>query len=428
MEQQDNDFEMEVSRLPSAGSGTVQRWRSRRLRSLLVAGLVGVVVLALAVDIVGQQQVSVFRALFSPAATATLSVDQTVINVAHWAPWGKLLANGRVVSQLSTPPNPAILLNGTTPTTSYVTSFALPRGRYTLEYFADPFPALHCHISVPAAASDDCPLAQDKPTGAAVRLAPGARMLDLHAVPEYLPSDEYRALGNAIGEMLATAYIPPATLRPGDHYLNAQRDVVTASVPLTVSANLTLSPDLCVPYAARGCTIICAAPLDYQDLLRVGDNILYTWMGATAQVQMAYRYTTLDGQVALDNGPISAKPFPGFTLPIAIARKNGSWRVVPQNVDMRVSICSAALNALNYGTPETSPGFVTTHLILQSSNWTDGCMLEVANSFTGPNDTVSLLYRFGTLLALSPQAHQLFSMLPLASPHEQLVAAQAFSP
>lgn len=428
MEQQNSDFEMEVSRLPSAGSGTIERWRSRRLRSVLVAGFVGVVVLALAVDIVGQQQISAFRALFSPGATATLSADQTVINVAHWAPWGKLLANGRVIAQLSTPPNPAILLNGTTSTTPYVTSFALPRGRYTLEYSADPFPLLRCQISVPAVASDTCPLVQDKPIGVSVSFAPGARMLDLHAVPEYLPPDAYRSLEDATRQMLATSYASPTTLQPGDHYLNAQGDGVTASVPLTVTADLTLSADPGDPNAARGCTIICAAPLDYRDLLRVGDNILYSWMGATAQVQMAYRYATPDGRVALDNGPISAKPFPGFTLPIAIARKNGSWRVVPQNIDTELNICPVALNTLNYGVPETAPEYVTAQQTLRLPIWIDGCAVEVSSSLTGTGGPVPLLYRFGALLALSPQAHRLFGMLPLASRHEQQLATQAFSP
>lgn len=426
MEQQDNDFEMEVSRLPAADSHKRLPWRSRRLRSVLVAGLVGVVVLVFTVDTVGQQQVSAFRAFFTPAATATLSVDQTVINVMHWAPWGKLLANGRVISQLSTPPNPAILLNGTTTTTPYVTSFALPRGHYTLDYSADPFPVLRCQISVPAAANDTCPLAQNKPTGVSVSLAPGARLLDLHAVPEYLHPDAYRALADAIRQMLATSYVSPTTLQPGDHYLNAQGDVATASVPLTVTADLTLSPDLGDPNAARGCTIICAAPLNYRDLLRVGDNILYSWMGATAQVQMSYRYTTLDGRAALDNGPISAKPFPGFTLLIAISRKNGIWRVAPQNVNTELNICPVALNALNYGVPATSPAFVTAQQPLRLPDWIDGCVAEVATSLTG--DPVPLLYRFGALLALSPQAHRIFIMLPLASLHEQQLAAQAFSP
>lgn len=431
LNERDNDFEMEVSRLPASDGGYTQQpcldWLARHTRPLgaaFLAGLVGLVVLLLLAGALnGQPGASALRALFAPAPTATIPTSATVIKVVNWAPWGTLLANGRPIAQLSAPRNP------TRPPAlpAYVTTFLLPPGRYTLEYHAAPFPGIRCQISVPAAGSDTCPLAPGAYSGPSPSFAQGARVLDLHAAPEYLDSDAYAELVAAVSAFLAASNTQWTFLQPGEHYLDAQRQVTTARESLQVSAVFTPRVDLGAPYPARGCTVICAGPLVDGALLTSGDNILSTWMGANVQARLAYRYTTMDGQVILDHAPISQHSFQYFTLPIALAWRSGAWHVALQKLGNAVDTCPLALGDLNYGLAQDSPASAilrTSHPLL---NWMDGCMLDVAVSGVGGNVTVPLLFRCGVALALSPQARQVFTTLPLATPSERQVADQAFS-
>ena len=433
-QEQQDDFELVVSPLPQT-EGKRGRpvmlaggfpWLTRRFRAALVVFVVVLVMALLLSGVVGEGKASAFEAFFAPAPTATLSPSETVIAVVHWAPWGRLLANGRPVAQLSTPPRPSP--TSTFAAAAYVTTFTLPRGRYTLEYTAEPFPLLRCQLSIPAAASDDCPLSQQNFPSAAAHLAPDARTLDLHVAPEYLSSDAYRALEDAVRQMLATAYSGTTTLQPGDHYLDAQGQVTTASEPLEARAKFTLLPDLGDPAAARGCANICSAPFAHSDFLSQGiPNRLYAWIGATAQVRMSYRYITSDGRVALDDGPITANPSPNIAIPIAIAWKDGKWHVAPQTYVLGADLCQLAVYAALDGLSAASPDALTASASYPLGNWLEGCVVEVSGPLTGTKRVVPLFYHFGVVMALSHEAQQAFPSLPLPSVYERQLVRLVFT-
>ena len=434
MEEQQNDFEMVISPL-SQTEGKRGRpmmlaggfpWLTRPLRAALVVFVVGLVMALLLSGIVGEGKASALETFFAPAPTATLSPSETVIAVVHWAPWGRLLANGRPVAQLSTPPRPSP--TSTFAAAAYVTTFTLPRGRYTLEYTAEPFPTLRCQLSIPSTASDNCPLSRQNIPSAVAHLAPDARTLDLHVAPEYLPSDAYRALEDAVRQMLATAYSGTTTLRPGDHYLDVRRQVATAREPLEAHASFTLLPDLGDPAAERGCTNICSAPFAHSDFLSHGiPNRLYAWIGATAQARMSYRYTAPDGHVALDDGPIAANPAPNIALPIAIAWENGEWHVAPQAYMLGADPCQLAIFDANDGLSAASPNALTVSASYPLRNWLEGCVVEVSAGRTGTNRVVPLFYRFGVVMAVSSEAQQAFPSLPLPSAYERQLVGMVFT-
>jgi hypothetical protein len=427
MREHENEFELTVSTLPSVQQHRGPRLThlTRRARTALAAGLVGLVVIVLLAGTVGRPQVAALRARLGPAPTATLTLDQSVINVVHWAPWGRLLANGHPVPQLSTEPNQGIQLNGTTAATPYVTSFALARGHYTLEYQADPFPTLRCQISVPASPHDDCPLAHGIQGDPSTTLVAGARMLDMHATPQYLPQDAYVTLEAAVQQMMASYYTVATTIQPGEHYLNAQRQVATADAPMVVSAEYS-QPDQTLAHG--NCSMICVEPLlDNAPMKSGADYNIPAWMGAAANVAMTYRYTTLDGQVLLDNAPITMQPTQPITIHIAFAWSGGTWRVAPTRYDSFVDTCPLATYDMNYGLAATSPQFVKSSAMYRLPDWMDGCMTFVSGSLdSAPTDNpVALLYRFGIVLALSPATQHAFPNLPVATNYEQQLTIYA---
>lgn len=429
MQEQQNEFEMAVSHLSRAEQRHAPGV-SRLLRAALVAMLVGLVVLLLLAGTVGQGQLAALRARFSSAPTAILPAADTVINVVHWAPWGTLLANGHPVAQLSAPSNQlGQQLNGAPTTTPYVTSFVLPRGHYTLEYHADPFPVVHCAISVPAARGDDCPLAHGDIPDAGNTLTPGARMLDLHAAPEYLANSKYVALVNAVRQLFATSYSTQTYVEPGEHYLDAQGQVAIAREPLLVTADFGLRPDADSPSYAHTCDVVCAAPLASADYLRSGDNLLHIWMGAAAQARMTYRYANLSGQAVLDHAPALRFSPLTFQFPVALSWQDGKWYVAAQTFGMQVDVCPLIANdpgLYRPGAPASSVVIVPgpTYPLL---NWLDGCVVKVSSAATGRDGVVPLLYRFGVVLALSRQAQQAFPNLPVPDAYEQQLAARVYT-
>lgn len=435
-QEQQNDFEMVISPLPQAAG---KRGRplllvsgfsilTRRLRAALVVFVVVLVMALLLSGVVGEGRASAFETFFAPAPTATLSPSESVIAVVHWAPWGRLLANGRAVPQLSTPPRPSPTSKFAT--AAYITTFTLPRGRYTLEYTADPFPVVRCQLTIPVSRGDNCPLSQQNIPSAVAHLAPDARTLDFHVAPEYLPTDAYRALEDAVRQMLATAYSGTASLQPGDHYLDALGQATTAREPLEAQARFALLPDASDPAAARGCTNICSAPFAHSDFLSQEiPNRLYAWIGATAQVRMSYRYTMTDGHIALDDGPITANPAPNIALPIAITWDSGAWHVASQTAMLSADLCPLVIYDVNDGLPAASPDMLTMSARYPLRNWLEGCVVEVTGSptVTGTNRVVPLFYHFGVVMALAPEAQQKFPSLPRPSAYEQQLVGMVFT-
>lgn len=174
---------------PSVSSAEVERLSRRaRLRNALVT--VGAVVLAVAVLVVllpnGVANLSAALGIPTPVPTATLPTGASTFLIEDTVPWGTLLVDGRPTRFV--PPEPVALAGSGPPAPTLV----LGRGRHTIEYRAAPFPTLRCVVSVPAAPDDTCPLARPSPVDP-VHAFGAARVLDLLARPERLPSDALAA-------------------------------------------------------------------------------------------------------------------------------------------------------------------------------------------------------------------------------------------
>lgn len=427
MRETENNFEMVVSRLPkttaqSSGGRQPPESGSPQRKRLLLAGILGALaVILLLAGGVGQLGISAFRAHFAPISTATISGADNSLYVVNWVPWGTLRANGRLVPQLSTPPKDVAQASSAT------TIMVLPRGHYTLEYRAAPYPTLRCRVSVPASVGDTCPalgseLPSDGKSALGASYIPRARVLDLRAAPQYLPTGPFSGLEDATRQMLATAPPSRTTLQPGEHYLDAQGQARIAAEPLNVTARYTLFTDPGNPQNATNCTIICNGPIIYTDYLPGGgSNELYAYMGGIAQVRMSYRYVRENGAVVLANGAVGATPDQIFTLPVLFTWTNGHWRVMLQTPDPQIDTCDLVLAGL--GQPSDDTGTVQLRQSQQLPNWMDGCIVQVSTPQTGVGYSVPLFYRFGVILAASPEAHKCFPALPQANAYERRLAA-----
>jgi hypothetical protein len=432
MREPENDFELVVSRLPETTIGSSGNDNggkqpptngSPQRKRFLLAGILGtLVVILLLAGGVGQSDIAAFRARFAPIPSATISGADNTFYVVNSVPWGTLLANGHPIPQLSTPPKDPLLMS---PTTTIV---VLPRGHYSLEYRAVPYPTLHCRVSVPAATGDTCPIFGSilapgdngsRPSG-----IPQARVLDLRAAPQYLPTGLFGALEDATRQVLDSSTPPRTTLQPGERFMDAQGQTRVATEQLTVTARFTLFTDAGNPQNATNCTIICGGPIISTDFLSHGAaSVPGVFTGGIAQVRMSYHYARMNGAVILANGAISAAPDQIFTLSIVYAWENGHWWVMLQTPNPQIDTCDLVLVGL--GQPSDDTGTIQLHQSQQLPNWLDGCVVQVYTPETGIGHSVPLLYRFGVILAASPEAHQSLPALPQTDAYEQQLVAHA---
>src|SRR5262249_25533821 len=172
--------------------------------------------------------------LETPTATPRLSIGDNRFLWEHSVPWGVLLVDGRPGPDVRTS---GILFDETgDPVAAPPYTFALPRGRHTLEYRAAPFPTLRCTISVPAALSDTCPLVHNVPPFLVKQDDLHSRYLDLRATLDRLSPEQWTALTAATQATLnqialAAAPAPGTLVASGDHYLAATGPVVVPVPP-----------------------------------------------------------------------------------------------------------------------------------------------------------------------------------------------------
>src|SRR5262249_7153625 len=162
----------------------------------------------------------------TPTATDPLPLGAGTVLVTDVVPWGNLRVDGKRITPPAARPGPLLPL-----------PIAFGRGRHRLEYQADPFPTLRCLFSVPAAAgSDTCPMVRD---GGIDPSLGDARLLDLGATPEALPTDQRRLLTQVVAAALTTTP-GTATVAAGDHYLGPTGTAAVARDPVQASLRFAL--------------------------------------------------------------------------------------------------------------------------------------------------------------------------------------------
>jgi hypothetical protein len=353
----------------------------------------------------------------TPKPTPLVRLGPDSLQVLHGVPWGTLRLDGQSAATLGISLAPRIP-DETAP------AFTLRKGQHTLEYTADPFPPLRCQISQPASASDTCPLF-DPPPKYPVQNQNGSRILDVGATLDHLPASQLSALRQAtqarLDDGLGGAV---ARVALGARYLGADSQIATATQPLNASPLFALNadPNDDGPWAGQPCVILCetypGAKLDAS-----------SW-SIVAHVIVSWRYSQLNGKVALDHAPAATpERHQHIRQPFAV-RWNGSWQVIISTASARIPtpLCAVATSLLGERlTQATAPELATYAWdSISAPNTAEGCLLiggpSNGNGPVGP--TANVLYRFGVLYAANDAAHRLLPSLPLVDAHGQTIASQ----
>jgi hypothetical protein len=350
-------------------------------------------------------------------------------------PWGQLLIDGKPGPIVSGAPQEQEVQRFPEDVT-----FHLGRGPHTLEYHADGFPTLRCTVSVPYSRDDTCPLERGPDMSFGGSREPLLRILDLRATIDRLSPTEIKALIQATQEQLATvaSALPPGTLRVGDHYTDAQgqvRQLASADTPLTMTPHFHLTASITTNDGTT-CVTLCTG---------TGFGNPYTAKGWSllAAVQLSWRYTRADGQVAPDEAPSAVLP-PGSSVPVRVLASSpvaGRWQIdIPPSAGRLDGgqtdpvLCLTADDYRRFVEVTSDQGVIGDGQVqwpYEASTAELGCLLAGSDwdADTGkPSSPMALLlYRAGVLLAVNDQARTWYPMLQLASAHERALA-QAVAP
>jgi hypothetical protein len=394
--------------------------RARLRRTVVTTGAVALAVAILAATLPNAG--ATLRAALgipTPVPTAPLPIGAGTFLIEDTVPWGTLLVDGHPARFV--PPEP-VALAGSGPTAP---TFVLGRGRHAVEYRAAPFPTLRCVISVPATGDDTCPLVQPSP-GDPVHAFGAVRVLDLQARPERLPPEQEAALASAVATQL-NADSGSVMVSVGERYLATDGSVRTASEPLRAQLVFAVNqdPGQLLPGDTGPCVALCRAyPLGYP----IPEG---SWRVA-AHIEAMWRYTRLDGSVALANAPAASPERDAHMLVLVDARWTGSWVVTDRPSPPGCAVANNMLGDLLITMPPDSrpSGYAWSQFAAAPDS--AGCLLTAAqtvDAFNNPvGPTAFVLYRFGALLAANDLAHQLFPTLPLADAQERALARSLAPP
>jgi hypothetical protein len=149
-----------------------------------------------------------------------------------------------------------------------------------------------------------------------------------------------------------------------------------------------------------------------------------------AHVIVTWRYTQLNGKVALDHAPAATpERHQHIRQPFSV-RWNGSWQPSTSIASVRVPtpLCAVATSLLGEQlTQATAPELASYAWDgISALNTAEGCLLVGGPSNgNGPvGVTANVLYRFGLLYAASDAARRLFPNLLVVDAHGQQIASQ----
>jgi hypothetical protein len=353
----------------------------------------------------------------TPTLTPLVRLGPDSLQVLHGVPWGTLRLDGQSAATLGISLAPRI------PDES-APAFTLRKGQHALEYTAEPFPPLRCQISQPASASDTCPIF-DPPPKYPVQNQNGSRILDVGATLDRLPASQLTALQQATQTNLNTGLGGAvARVELGERYLGADGQVTTTAQVWNAAPQYALNadPNDDGPWAGQPCVTLCET--------YPGAKLDASAWSIVAHVIVSWRYTQLNGKVALDHAPAATpERHQHIRQPFAV-RWNGSWQVIASTASVRVPtpLCAVATSLLGEQlTHATAPELATYAWVsISAPNTADGCLLiggpSNGNGPVGP--TANVLYRFGVLYAANDAAHRLLPSLPLVDAHDQQIASQ----
>lgn len=373
--------------------------RVRRLRGALTAAALLLVGAVLMVSI--PQAPATLAALLhvpTPSPPPPLPVGADTLVLQDSVPWGVLSVDGAPVRHLGTalvPPNTQGV---------QVPALTLARGRHSLSYAAPPFSTLRCHISVPAAPDDSCPLAPQAVTGPLETFG-RTRIVDLGARPALLPRRQRDALVRVVAAALA-AQSPTTALAAGEPYLAADGQRAVAREPLVATLRYTLdtgAPDIS-PEGDATCGALCADSHDQGDLR--------AWLLA-ARVALSWQYAPTTGGQPFAGAVAAGSPAAVY-LDVQVAW-DGAWEVVSAGVFDQAECAVATAAAQTALQQQQLAGRLACTATFE--HIAAGCLvtaqpLDAAGRPAGQQ--LALYYRFGLLFAGDAPTHQRLPNLPAA--------------
>jgi hypothetical protein len=391
--------------------GEERRQRRRRL-GVIVTMLALVAVLVAAFVSVPGFGATMQQALHlpTPAPSPTLALAGDIVYFEHGLPWGKLLMDGKLVTNVESEQ----------PYTGFeqlYTSLRIPHGRHQLEYSAPPFPTLTCWISVPAARSDTCPLIDTRGAQDVTPPFPAERVLNLGGDPASLLPTLLASLQSTAARTIA-ALESSATIAAGDTYADATGvlQVAPSRMAATLSYAMATDPksDYTVPGSAHNCAILC----DIQPASYLSDAHAL-WVVA-AHVRPAWMYTLANGGAI----PGSAAPqgiLPDSIVPLSVTW-DGAWHVGIADSLATSPICFVALNL--FAALHLAGAPLSSVKLISAPTPADGCLAAGdAVDVTGvARIPFTVMYRFGLLFAVDDEAHQLLPTMPVADAHLRALA------
>lgn len=362
--------------------------------------------------------------VMTTATPVPLSVAERAVYFEYGAGWGNMLLNGQKVDAYS-------VLSAEEPIT-------LQRGISRIDFSAPPFPPMQCVISAPPARSDTCPLLNHLDVNDPITSPDQGRVVNLGDLISRLSPGQFNALVVATDDALATlaaqgiagAFFSSVALAAGDHYLDAQGNMMLATAPIKATLSFALQrAGYRQAFDSRyPCKIFCDV-----------------WPNPTinAWITARYAYTPLDGNGSASQGalfPANAGFDSSFLLPLEVSWANG-WHVSINQYDAigtTNQFCGigsvlltqditngGAVSPQQYGVGD-APGCAYTTFIPGISQAPPGTTKasKPSRAIMPSNSLAFFLFRCGVMVAANALAKQLAPALPVASPAEAQAAQQ----
>lgn len=411
-----------------------RRTRRERLRRGIIvsAGLLALLV-ALVLSVAPTRE-TLYGLVVGPTPTATdlVSAGEDSLYLTINPNWGAVALDNRTLGEL--------------PREGVDQPLWLSRGRHTIRWRFPPVIDYICHLTVPSAPDDNCPIR----TG----IQPGkkgiASVVTLQlALPMLAPA--YRHSLIAAIQAAFDAQQSSEMVRTGEVYRSddaaSRYPVVMAKQPLKATPRFVSDADNhdvnCPAITSDpgeecmmngDCRELCTAP--WQDSLPAPAGAYNAYIVA----HPTWRYTSFDGRVLADNAPdIDVRlvrqsaawyePIDELPVPITISWDGSAWKV-SASVGVRSPFsslpditCVSAWAEIQFGflAPPTSAGWqAVTITNIPGNPVAEGCLLVLTAPGLNP---LLLLHRFGVMLAVNGAAeHSLGRILPMADAYERSLA------
>ncbi|MGZ3716475.1 MAG: hypothetical protein ACXVA4_13725, partial [Ktedonobacterales bacterium] len=263
-----------------------------------------------------------------------------------------------------------------------------------------------------------------------------ARAVDLGSTIERLPAAQRDALIALIRSQVEYTS-PVTTVRQGEHYESVgggHTRIETATQPLNATIQIRLWDANAQTNSVSGfptCVVVCSPSngSTRSDATAI-PNRLEVW----AHIDTGYHYTTQDGSVVLDFAPLGqtqqAQEWGPDGIVAFFVGWNGQWQITRPSQDNTRLPCSAGDEDFSPGGRADITGVYTVTGTRPAPNPTDGCLLVVRQKgeptsgepVLGP--PILFPDRFGVLLAVGDNAHQLLPYVTVAS---QLETDEAYA-